>query len=101
MNTIFSDRQLSHIIDQSLFFECECSAQVARQIISLRDLYAFQQDCGEQNSTDRAVHQRITTDTQQAHTLMEACLNSILMLENWNLETLTLPASSQETPQSN
>ncbi|GAB1234379.1 hypothetical protein [Ferrigenium sp. UT5] len=98
MNTQFSDAQLSHILDQSLIYQCACPAQVAKHIIGLRDLFAYQQACLNQTDTDVAVHQRIASDAERAHAVLEACLHEILLLEKWDMQTLTMPASLQKTP---
>lgn len=71
MNTQFTDEQLSHIIDQSLIYQCACPAQVAKHIIGLRDLYAYQENCLNQTDTDVAVHQRIALDAARAHAALE------------------------------
>jgi hypothetical protein len=94
----FTDSQLSHILDQSLIYQCACPAQVAKHIIGLRDLYAYQQDCLNQTDTDVAVHQRIATDAAQAHATLEECLRAVLILEQWDMQTLQMPSSLQKTP---
>jgi len=96
MKTRFSDRQLSYIIDQSLIYQCACPAQVAKHLIGLRDLFAYQQGCLNQTDTDVAVHQRIAADAARAHAVLEECLDAILELEQWNRETLQMPASLQK-----
>jgi hypothetical protein len=96
----FSDQQLSHIIDQSLIYQCACPAQVAKHLIGLRDLYEYQQNCINQTATDRAVHERIAADAIRAHAALEECLYEVLFLEDWDMATLTMPASLQKTPRS-
>jgi hypothetical protein len=100
MESQFSDQQLSHIIDQSLIYQCACPAQVAKHLIGLRDLYEYQQNCLNQTETDKAVHQRIASDAQRAHTALEECLHQVLLLEEWDMTTLAMPASLQKTPRS-
>ena len=100
MQSKFSDAQLSHIIDQSLIYQCACPAQVAKHIIGLRDLHDYQNNCLNQTDTDKAVHQRIAADAQRAHRALEECLHEILRLEEWDMQTLTMPASLQKTPRS-
>lgn len=100
MNSRFSDQQLSHIIDQSLIYQCACPAQVAKHLIGLRDLYEYQQNCINQTATDKAVHQHIATDAHRAHAVLEECLREVLLIEQWDMETLTMPASLQKTPRS-
>ncbi|MDD4963672.1 MAG: hypothetical protein PHI11_07120 [Gallionella sp.] len=98
MKTDFTDEQLSHIIDQSLIYQCACPAQVAKHIIGLRDLHAYQKSCIEQVDTDTAVHQRIAADAARAHQALEECLHAVLLLEQWDLTTLTMPHNLQKTP---
>jgi hypothetical protein len=96
LKTQFSDTQLSHILDQSLIYQCACPAQVAKHIIGLRDLFAYQESCLNQTDTDAFVHQRIAADAQRAHAALEECLHAVLVLEKWDLQTLTMPASLQK-----
>lgn len=98
MNTQFTDEQLSHIIDQSLIYQCACPAQVAKHIIGLRDLYAYQENCLNQTDTDVAVHQRIALDAARAHAALEECLQAVLVLEKWDMHTLQMPVSLQKAP---
>lgn len=98
MKTDFTDEQLSHIIDQSLIYQCACPAQVAKHIIGLRDLHEYQRNCINQSDTDTAVHQRIALDAARAHQALEECLHGVLLLENWDLTTLTMPTNLQKTP---
>ena len=100
MKSQFSDQQLSHIIDQSLIYQCACPAQVAKHLIGLRDLYEYQQNCINQTATDKAVHERIATDARRAHAALEECLREVLLIEQWDMETLAMPASLQKTPRS-
>lgn len=97
MKTQFSDTQLSYILDQSLIYQCSCPAQVAKHIIGLRDLYAYQQGCLNQTDTDVAVHQRIAADAQRAHAVLEGCLHEVLVLEQWDMHTLKMPVSLQKS----
>ena len=100
MQSKFSDAQLSHIIDQSLIYQCACPAQVAKHIIGLRDLHDYQNNCLNQSDTDKAVHRRIAADAQRAHRALEECLHEVLRLEEWDMQTLTMPASLKKTPRS-
>jgi len=98
MKTVFSDRQLSQIIDQSLIYQCACPAQVAKQLIGLRDLYSYQQNCLNQTDTDVAVHKTIAADAERAQAVLEECLQAVLELEKWDMQTLQMPASLQKPP---
>lgn len=98
MNTRFTDEALSRVIDQSLIFQCACPAQVAKHILGLRDLHAYQRECLGATDTDAAVHRRIAADAEAAHGLLEGCLRAVLALEGWDLETLEMPATLQKVP---
>ena len=98
MKTKFSDQQLSFILDQSLIYQCSCPAQVAKHLIEMRDLYAYQQNCLNQTETDTAVHERIAAGAGSAHGVLEECLEAVLILENWDMKTLLMPANLQKTP---
>ena len=98
MKLLWSDEQVSKIIDQSLFYQCACPAQVCKEIIGLRHMYAYQASCINQNDTDTLVHARIASDVEQAHQRMEACLQAILELEGWNMETLIMPDELKQKP---
>lgn len=98
MKSKFTDQQLSHIIDQSLIFQCACPAQVAKHLIEMRSLYSYQQNCLNQTQTDEAVHQRIADDAVRAHAVLEECLEAVLLLEKWDMVTLEMPASLQKIP---
>jgi len=98
VETKFTDAQLSHIIDQSLIYQCACPAQVAKHLIGLRDLYAYQQGCLNQTDTDVAVHQRIASDAARAQSVLEECLHAVLILEKWDMQSLEMPSSLQKTP---
>jgi hypothetical protein len=87
----WNEEQISHIIDQSLMYQCACPAQVATQVLKIRELYTYQQRCLDLTDTDCAVHERIASDAEQAHALMESCLQRILEIENWDMQTLTMP----------
>jgi hypothetical protein len=98
LNVQYTDAQLSHIIDQCLIYQCACPAQVVKHLIGLRDLYAYQENCLNQTDTDVAVHQRIAVDTARAHAVMEECLRAVLLLEQWDMDTLQMPTSLQKKP---
>ncbi len=91
LNKRFDDAQLQHIMDQALIYMCACPAQVAREILRLRELYAYQTNCLQRGGVLDAVHQRIAQATVQAHALMEDCLDEILTLEAWDRQRLDMP----------
>lgn len=91
---MYSDSQLIRIMDQATIYMCACPAQVGDMARKLRYLFAYQQKCLESGSSDinQEVHERIALATREAHRLMETCLQDILRLEGWDLETLEMPA---------
>ncbi len=91
MNEKFSDVVITKILDQSVFYQCACPAQVCKHINQQRDLFAYQSSCLNLTDTDRAVHQRIADTVRRNHAEMEACLDDILRLEGWDLNTFEMP----------
>lgn len=92
MKEKYSSAQISRIIDQALVYQCACSAQICRTLLELRDLWAYQQKCIGETDTDKAVHRAIAESTESAHAEYERCLDVVLKLEGWDLETLKMPA---------
>jgi len=91
MKLQWDDAQLIEIIDQSVFFQCACPAQVCKEILGLRQLYAYQMGCLNQTEMDHLVHERIAHDVAAMHAQMEACLEAILKMEKWDMVTLRMP----------
>jgi len=91
MKLRWSDEQISKIIDQAVFFQCACPAQICKEIIGLRQLYTYQTGCLNRTETDCLVHQRIAHDVVAVHAQMEDCLEEILKLEKWDMEKLLMP----------
>ena len=91
MDRSYSDEQLLRIIDQAMIYQCACPAQVASVMRELRRVDTYQQACLNLSGTDKQVHQRISEDVRKAHAIMENCLESVLLLEGWDLETMTMP----------
>lgn len=91
----FDLSDLETINEQAMFYMCACPAQVAAQITSLRNLFDYQSHCLNASSNDEVqtqVHQRIGQAVEQAHQILENCLDDVLRLENWNRDTLEMPA---------
>jgi hypothetical protein len=78
-------------MDEASVYLCACPAQVCRQILGLRGLYDYQQDCLSTNDTNAELHHRIAEATEEAHARMEDCLDEILTLEGWDRVTLKMP----------
>lgn len=93
MQETFDSAQISKVIDQALMYQCACPAQVCRAIFELRELHQFQMNCANDTANDRLVHETIAEAADQAHQLMERCLDRILEIEGWDRATLTMPAS--------
>jgi hypothetical protein len=98
LETRYSADDISRIIDQALVYQCACPAQVATTLLELRDLFDYQAKCGEDDETNREVHQAIAAATVDAHARMERCLDEVLELEGWDRATLTMPAQLRKRP---
>ena len=91
MKEQFNSSQISKVIDQSLIYQCACPAQVCRAIFELRELYEYQMNCANDSANDGLVHGTIALATEQAHAIMEDCLNRILDIEGWDKNLLVMP----------
>ncbi len=91
MKEQFNASQISKVIDQALVYQCACPAQVCRAIFELRELYEYQINCANDSVNDALVHTTIAKATENAHALMEACLNQILEIEGWDKNLLLMP----------
>lgn len=74
-----------------MIYQCACPAQVCKAIGQMRELHKYQQACLNESAVDRVVHERIATAAAAAHAELERCLEEVLKLEGWNLETLEMP----------
>jgi len=88
----YTDDELAHIIQQAVYYMCACPAQVAENLRRLRGLYRYQESCLLDAKNDPLVHQAIADSTIQAHETLQACLDKIIELENWDRATLTMPS---------
>lgn len=93
MNTRFSNEVIAHIKGQSIIYTCACPAQICKVINESRALFTYQQQCLNLTDTDKAVHQAIAKTAESIHVLLEQCLEDILQLEGWDMETYQLPES--------
>ena len=93
MKKKFTNEALTKIIDQSVCYQCVCPAQICEHINRQRALYDYQAKCLNSTDTDREVHERIAETVMTAHAAMEDCLEDILRLEGWDMETLEMPES--------
>jgi len=87
----FTSQQLERILDEATIYMCACPAQVAEQIIGLRSVIRYQQECDLQFDTDSIVHKTIAKAGIQAMQILEDCLDEVLDLEGWNRTTMTMP----------
>lgn len=87
----FSDQQLAKIIDEATIYMCACPAQVAEQIVRLRGLVRYQEDCEKNIDTDSVVHKSIAKAGLQALKIMEDCLDEVLDIEGWDRVAMTMP----------
>ncbi|MBW7894480.1 MAG: hypothetical protein H3C27_05135 [Opitutaceae bacterium] len=98
MKMKFSSAQISKVIDQALVYQCACPAQVCRAIFELRELHEYQLNCANDGMNDRKVHLTIAEATERSHELMEECLEEVLQIEGWDLDTLTMPETLRKKP---
>lgn len=96
MKLRFSDQVITHILEQSIIYTCACPAQVCKAINEQRALYNYQKSCLNRTETDKAVHQSIAETVETTHALLEQCLEHILLLEGWDMETYQMPESMQK-----
>jgi hypothetical protein len=89
----FTDLQLQTILEQAAIYSCACPAQVCQSIIQQRTLFNYQATCYNGTDTDRAVHSRIADSVRQTHAEMERCLEDILRLEGWDMDSLKMPTN--------
>lgn len=96
MDQQFTNEQLTQIIDEALIYMCACPAQVAEQLLNLRKLYEYQMTCEAGNPGKNDVHLTISRATAHCHAEMERCLQRILEIEEWDLNTLKMPAGLRQ-----
>ncbi|MFN3543430.1 MAG: hypothetical protein ACK4UX_01060 [Thiobacillus sp.] len=87
----YDNAQLERIVEQGMIYMCACPAQVARQILSARELYDYQRNCLSGGAYNDQVHVRIAEATVLVHAELERCLDDVLDLEGWDKATLTMP----------
>lgn len=97
MQTRYTREQLARIREQALVYQCACPAQVSKLISELLALHRYQEDCLNRTDVDVRVHQAIATAAREIYPRAEQCLTEVLMLEGWDMETLTMPDSLKKT----
>lgn len=96
MNYRFSDDVITHIIEQSIIYTCACPAQICKAINEQRTLFKFQQRCLNLTDTDKIVHELIANVVRTTHAQLEQCLDDVLCLEDWDMETFQMPENMQK-----
>lgn len=89
----FSDGELEKIIAEGFIYMCACPAKVAEAVRTVRDLYRYQLACLKNPDNDDTVHNAIAQGAITAHARLQACMDEILTLENWDRKTLQMPAA--------
>ena len=87
----FTDAELELIVETGLIYMCACPGQVADAVRKLRDLHRYQLNCLIDPENDNIVHQTIAASTVAAHAQMQDCLDEVLVLEDWDRQTLKMP----------
>lgn len=91
MKLRFSDQAITRILEQAIIYTCACPAQVCKAINEQRALFKYQESCQNLTNTDNAVHQLISDTAKLTHAQLEHCLEQILLLEGWDMETFQMP----------
>lgn len=92
----FTNQEITFILEQAIIYTCACPAQICKAINEQRALYKYQQNCLNVTDTDRAVHQLISETVISTHAQLEHCLEQILLLEGWDMETYQMPKAMQK-----
>ncbi|NVO06611.1 MAG: hypothetical protein HXX19_12090 [Rhodoferax sp.] len=88
---IFSDDDLEKIIDEGLVYMCACPAQVAESLRKVRAMYHYQLNCLSDGNNMAQVHRTIARTAISVQQQLEACLEEVLEIEQWDRATLTMP----------
>ncbi len=91
----FSQAQIESVLEDAAIYMCACPAQVCREILNLRNLYRYQQDCVA-GTGDPHVHGLIAAAVVAAHKGMEDCLAAVMEREGWDPVTLRMPDDLRE-----
>lgn len=95
----YTNNQLEQILEEAMIYMCACPAQVSEQLLLLRKLFDYQNNCISKGSLLAEVHRRIADATSVAHAEMEQCLDDVLKLEGWDPQTLVMPEGLRELRQ--
>ncbi|WP_269531101.1 hypothetical protein [Chitinimonas sp. BJYL2] len=93
----YDNATLEHIIDQATIYQCACPAQVARQMLTLRDVMAYEAQCLSRPDDALAeTHRLIAQAAADAHQIMETCLEKVIDIEGWDRSNFTMPPALRE-----
>ena len=96
---LYTNEQLEQILEEAVIYMCACPAQVSEQLLLLRKLFDYQSSCISKGSLLAEVHRRIADSTRIAHAEMQKCLDDVLHIEGWDLQTLSMPEGLRELRQ--
>jgi hypothetical protein len=98
LNIQYTNAQIEKICDQGFIYMCACPSQVSEQITHLRRLFNYQRNCMVSSETllNVKTHELIAEATNKAHEIMQQCLHDVLIHENWDLDTLEMPANLRQ-----
>lgn len=92
----FTDVELEKIIEEGLIYMCACPAQVADTLRKVRELHRYQLNCLVNPNNDGRVHEAIARSSVLAHAQLQDCLDEVLELEQWDRQTLSMPAGLRD-----
>lgn len=87
----YSRDQLTLILDQAGVYMCACPAQVATQMLELRRLYQYQQNCMSEMPDLADTHRCIASAVLRAHAVLEEALDEVLRIEGWDTSSFAMP----------
>jgi hypothetical protein len=92
----FTSAELTQILGQAAIYICACPAQVAKLLHAIQEVYAYQAKCLASDSELKSTHETICAALEDVHKTLEKCLADVLVLENWNRETLEMPENLRQ-----
>jgi hypothetical protein len=92
----FTDTEIEKIVDEGLIYMCACPAQVADSLRKVRNMYRYQLRCLRDPQNDHRVHDIIVIASVQVHAQLEDCLEAVLVAEQWDRKTLSMPPELRE-----
>lgn len=92
----FTDTEVEKIVEEGLIYMCACPAQVADSLRKVRNMYRYQLNCLRNPQNDCKVHRTIAAASVQVHAQLEECLEAVLVMEQWDRKTLSMPPELRE-----